>query len=76
MIFKNIFAKKIGEKKLAFLTHTTKPILKMDNYFGFWENAKIFAENGWISQKIVIIASTPGRPDEFVKKLPKMYCQN
>jgi hypothetical protein len=39
---------------------------------GFEKNANFFAENWQKSQKSVIITLTPGRPDEFLKKSPKM----
>jgi hypothetical protein len=38
----------------------------------FEKSANFFAENWQKSQKIVIITSAPGWPDEFAKKLPKM----
>jgi hypothetical protein len=46
---------------------------KFDQNIGFWEKRQFFAQNSRKSQKIAIITSTPGWPDEFVKKSLKMY---
>jgi hypothetical protein len=64
MIFLKTFAEKISKKIGVFL-------LKL--LVGFWEKRQFFRRKFWKSQKIVIITSTPGWPDEFVKKSPKMY---
>jgi hypothetical protein len=53
---------------MEFLLKTQLIIQKVDRNIGFWEHANIFAENWRKSQKIVIITSTQGWPDEFVKK--------
>jgi hypothetical protein len=65
MIFKNIFAEKFS-KKLAFLTQNKAKLYKnLIITLVFEKNANFFAENCRKSQKIVIIASTPGPHHRF-----------
>jgi hypothetical protein len=63
MILK-IFSLKIFSKKLAFFAQNKTKLCK--NWIitlDFEKNANFLAENWQKSQKIVIITSTPGRPD-------------
>jgi hypothetical protein len=70
--FKNIFAEK-NCKKSAFLTRNKAKLCKiLIVTFIFEKNANFFYENWQKLQKIVIITSTPGWPDEFAKKSPQM----
>jgi hypothetical protein len=63
MIFK-IFLPKNFAKKLAFLTQNKAKFWKKFTItLVFKKNANFFAENWGKSQKIVIITSTPERPD-------------
>jgi hypothetical protein len=57
----NIFAEKIQQKKLAFLTQNKAKLCKiLIITLVFEKNANFFAVNCRKSQKIVIITSTPG----------------
>jgi hypothetical protein len=49
---------------------------KFGHNIGFWEKRTIFiSEKCQKSQKIVIITSNPGWPDEFVKKIAQNVAQ-
>jgi hypothetical protein len=68
-----IFSPKNSAKKLAFLTQNKARLCKMLIItLVFEKNANFFAENCQKSQKIVIITSTPGWPNEFAKKSSRM----
>jgi hypothetical protein len=72
MILK-IFSPKNFAKKLSFFAQNKAKLFKiLIITLGFEKNANFFAENWQKSQKSVIITLTPGRPDEFLKKSPKM----
>jgi hypothetical protein len=58
MIFKNIFAEKLGEKIGVFDSKQSKILIIT---LVFVKNANFFAKNCQKSQKIVIITSTPAR---------------
>jgi hypothetical protein len=69
MIFK-IFSPKNFANKLAFFTQTQAKLFKnLIITLVFEKNAKFFAENCLILQKIVVITSTPGFPDECPSRM-------
>jgi hypothetical protein len=63
MIFKIFFAKKFSEN-IGFFAQSTASFCKnLIITLVFEKNANFFAANWQKSQKIVIITSSPGRPD-------------
>jgi hypothetical protein len=60
MIFKNIFAEKFGKKRRFWLKTKLNYAKNLIITFFFEKNANFFTENCQKSQKIVIMASTPG----------------
>jgi hypothetical protein len=72
MIFK-IFSSKNFAKKMAFLTRNKAKLCKiLIITLVFEKNANFFADNCPKSQKIVIIASTPGELSEFRSYLHRL----